>query len=127
VTDDERIRELRTEVARLLADAIVLADEPQAEHEQLQKVLHDAQQTQADLADLALRAQEAHDTEMGGMERALASRDLIGQAKGIIMVTLHCDADHAFRLLVDQSQHENRKVVDIAAEITERVGRRQAS
>ncbi|MCU1361393.1 MAG: hypothetical protein JWN99_2682, partial [Ilumatobacteraceae bacterium] len=47
-----------------------------------------------------------------------------GQAKGIIMATLHCDADTAFDLIRQQSQVENRKAIEIASEIVTRVSRR---
>ena len=49
---------------------------------------------------------------------AMASRATIEQAKGIIMATTGCDADTAFRRLVQQSQHENRKLREIADELT---------
>jgi AmiR/NasT family two-component response regulator len=47
-------------------------------------------------------------------------RAVIDQAKGVIMHTLHCGPDAAFAVLVAQSQAENRKVRDIAAEIAAR-------
>ena len=72
------------------------------------------------------RVQHAHDEEVANLEVALESRDIIGQAKGIIMVTMHCDADRAFQLLVTQSQAENRKLVDVAGEIAAHVARRVA-
>jgi AmiR/NasT family two-component response regulator len=65
-----------------------------------------------------------HDDQMHNMDLALASRDVFGQAKGIIMVTMHCGADEAFRLIQAQSQAENRKAVEIAREIVSRVSRR---
>ncbi|MEO8695887.1 MAG: ANTAR domain-containing protein [Acidimicrobiales bacterium] len=64
-----------------------------------------------------------HDKDVEQLETALESRDLIGQAKGLIMATLHCSADEAFALLVQQSQHENRKIHDLALELTERAKR----
>jgi AmiR/NasT family two-component response regulator len=51
------------------------------------------------------------------LAEATETRDTIGQAKGVIMVTMGCTADEAFRLLKAQSQHENRKLVEVAAEI----------
>ncbi|HEX3326032.1 MAG TPA: ANTAR domain-containing protein [Actinomycetota bacterium] len=50
--------------------------------------------------------------------RAVESRDLIGQAKGILMEREGCSADAAFRKLVEASQNRNVKVVDVAAEIS---------
>lgn len=45
---------------------------------------------------------------------ALASRDTIGQAKGVIMERFNLDAVEAFELLTRLSQQSNRKVIDIA-------------
>jgi hypothetical protein len=50
--------------------------------------------------------------------RAVESRDLIGQAKGILMEREGWSADTAFRKLVEVSQSRNVKVVDVAAEIS---------
>lgn len=52
------------------------------------------------------------------LQAALASRSVIDQAKGIIMNATVCDADEAFRLLTRQSQDTNRKLRDIAVDIT---------
>jgi len=49
---------------------------------------------------------------------ALETRDLIGQAKGILMATGSINADQAFALLRSASQHLNRKLRDIALEVT---------
>lgn len=51
------------------------------------------------------------------MQRAMESRAVIEQAKGIVMANVGCDAGKAFELLVQQSQHENRKLRDIASEL----------
>ena len=50
----------------------------------------------------------------------LASRATIETAKGILMASVGCDENAAFRLLVEQSQHENRKLREIAAELVAR-------
>ncbi len=52
-----------------------------------------------------------------GHEAAIRSRDVIGQAKGIIMERQGLHADGAFDLLREISQRENRRVRDIADEI----------
>jgi AmiR/NasT family two-component response regulator len=75
------------------------------------------------LAD-AQAEQHLHEDQIHNMGLALASRDIFGQAKGIIMVTMHCDADTAFDLIRKQSQAENRKAAEVAAEIVARVSRR---
>ena len=52
-------------------------------------------------------------------ERALNSRDLIGQAKGILMYTHRIDADTAFRMLAERSKATNTKLVEIARSVAE--------
>ena len=54
-----------------------------------------------------------------GLQEALLSRDVIGQAKGILMERLHLTSDQAFEQLRTASQRANRKVRDIAAELAE--------
>lgn len=51
------------------------------------------------------------------LERALQSRDVIGQAKGIIMNARRVTADEAFAVLVRRSQETNRKLVDVAGDV----------
>lgn len=58
------------------------------------------------------------------LRKAMASRATIEQAKGIIMATVGCDPDIAFRRLIEQSQHENRKLREIADELVQRQHRR---
>ncbi len=48
---------------------------------------------------------------------ALASRNIIGQAKGIVMERFHLDATRAFALIARLSQKENIKLHDIAAKL----------
>ncbi len=61
---------------------------------------------------------------------ALSDRDGLGRAyerdwgsPGIIMGVMRCTADEAFLLLTKQSQVENRRLRDIAAEIVSRTKR----
>jgi hypothetical protein len=119
-SEEDTIRALRDEVAQLLADAVRVERESEVETDRVQRAHDDAMRD----------AQVVHDAEMRDAEmntqRALESRDLIGQAKGIIMVTMHCDAERAFQLLVRQSQGENRKLVDVARAIASSVSRRAA-
>ena len=56
-------------------------------------------------------------------QSALASRDLIGQAKGMLMLQFNVDAVRAFQLLKRLSQETNTPLVDIARRV---VGRRNA-
>jgi GAF domain-containing protein len=51
----------------------------------------------------------------GQLEEALRGRSIIERAKGMLMARLGIDADRAFELLSAQSQHENRKVRDVAS------------
>lgn len=60
-----------------------------------------------------------HDEQM---EEALQSRDLIGQAKGILMAREGITADQAFDMLRRASQRLNVKLRDVAGGIVERSG-----
>jgi GAF domain-containing protein len=69
---------------------------------------------------LALRnAAQAQDTAQ--LEQALTSRTVIDQALGILMAQQHCTADDAFDLLRANSQNNNRKLRDVAADLITRV------
>lgn len=50
---------------------------------------------------------------------ALASRDMIGQAKGILMREHSITSEQAFSTLTHVSQHDNRKLRDVAARVVE--------
>ncbi|ORM33822.1 GAF and ANTAR domain-containing protein [Williamsia sp. 1135] len=52
-------------------------------------------------------------------ESALASRDIIGQAKGMIMERFRVDAVQAFNLLVKLSQDSNTPVAKLSAQLVE--------
>jgi len=52
-------------------------------------------------------------------DQALVMRDLIGQAKGILMERHRLTADQAFRLMVEASQRTNTKLAEIAQRLTE--------
>jgi transcriptional regulator with GAF, ATPase, and Fis domain len=52
------------------------------------------------------------------LNKAVDSRDLIGQAKGILMERYQISADQAFRVLTRASQHTNRKLRELAEELT---------
>lgn len=51
------------------------------------------------------------------LERALESRAVIEQAKGVLMAVHTCTADDAFDMLVEQSQRANTKLRDVAAKL----------
>ena len=48
------------------------------------------------------------------LQRAVDTRDVIGQAKGILMERFTVDDDEAFQMLVRSSQDTNMKLVDVA-------------
>ena len=52
------------------------------------------------------------------LHQAVNSRDMIGQAKGILMERHRLTAAQAFELLVRASSHTNRKLFDVADELT---------
>lgn len=57
---------------------------------------------------------------------ALNSRDVIGQAKGVLMERFDVDADRAFQTLVRSSQDTNVKLVEIARWLTSESTRRHS-
>jgi GAF domain-containing protein len=52
---------------------------------------------------------------------ALATRAVIDQALGILMGHNSCDSDAAFAILRESSQHQNRKLHDVATDIVKAV------
>ena len=54
-----------------------------------------------------------------GLQEALLSRDVIGQAKGILMERFHLTADQAFEQLRTSSQQLNIKLRELAANVAE--------
>lgn len=53
------------------------------------------------------------------MDSALRTRDLIGQAKGMLMARSDIDEDRAFQMLVSASQRMNVKLVEVARRLVE--------
>ena len=56
------------------------------------------------------------------LERAMQSRAVIDQAKGILMGQRRCTAEQAFDLLVSASQRSNRKLRDVAQSLVDSTG-----
>ena len=54
----------------------------------------------------------------GQLRSALRSRDVIGQAKGILMERYKITADQAFEVLIQASQRSNRKLHVVAEDLT---------
>src|SRR5215475_4974534 len=69
----------------------------------------------ADL-DWAVRVQRL-EAEVAGMRRAMASRGVIEQAKGMIAERLGCDPEEAFEHLSRISQQTNVRLAEVAAEL----------
>jgi len=61
------------------------------------------------------------------LQRAVDSRDLIGQAKGILRERFGVDDEGAFQMLVKSSQETNMKLTAVAQWLTEDVGRNHAT
>jgi len=76
----------------------------------------------ASLAGVALSAARSHETDIQVSEdlhRALTTREVIGQAQGILMERERVSAHEAFDILRRASQHLNRKLRDIAQELVD--------
>jgi hypothetical protein len=84
-----------------------------------QAFTHEGEAVAAMVATHAATALIAHDKELQ-FRSALASRDVIGQAKGMLMERFGVDALRAFELLVKVSQHSNTRVARVAADIVSR-------
>ncbi len=73
-------------------------------------------------ASVALAAAQAlarEKDQVVNLQQALASRDVIGQAKGILMERERLTADQAFDVLRRASQHVNLKLKEVAERVTE--------
>jgi len=57
-------------------------------------------------------------TRIGGLQEAVATRDLIGQAKGILMERFKITAQQAFLILTTASQRSNLKLREVAEQLT---------
>jgi len=71
-------------------------------------------------AALALAVAPVHERDLAtaaSLRDALTTRDLIGQAEGILMATEQVDSDTAFDLLRTASQQQNKKLRTIAEQV----------
>ena len=76
----------------------------------------------ASLAGLALSAAHSQEQEGMGVEdfrAALGTREMIGQAEGILMERERITADHAFDILRRASQHLNIKLREVAQNLVD--------
>ncbi|GAA2612817.1 ANTAR domain-containing protein [Streptomyces axinellae] len=58
-------------------------------------------------------------TEVEQLRRAMTTRPVIDQARGVLMAAWHCSADLAWEILVDTSQHTNTKLHVVAAMVAD--------
>ncbi|MBC7630385.1 GAF and ANTAR domain-containing protein [Aeromicrobium sp.] len=75
--------------------------------------------TYAALALTLARDRQAEESRIENLQTALTSREIIGQAQGILMERERITADQAFQLLRLSSQHLNRKLRDVAQYIVD--------
>jgi hypothetical protein len=68
----------------------------------------------------ATMASTAADLELATLRQAISSRDVIGQAKGILMERRGIGADEAFQILRKASQSLNVKLAQVAETLVER-------
>lgn len=117
---------LQAEIKKLLA-ASLAADEGHVAEMDRRDDLHIAETNRRDVLhhDELQRRQDGFEHELLTIREALENRDLIGQAKGIIMGSMGCSADEAFALLKKQSQSENRKISDVAADVASKTQQRR--
>jgi AmiR/NasT family two-component response regulator len=107
---DEIVREAACPVIALLS-----AEDPAYVHEAAKRgifayILHDDPSELASAIDITLqRFAEYH-----SLQGAFGRRATIEQAKGILMARHAIDADRAFEMLRNHSQHNGHKLVDIA-------------
>ena len=100
--------------------ALLSAKDPEYVHEAAKRgvfayiVDGDAQELQSAI-DITLQ----RFAEYQSLQGAFGRRALIEQAKGILMARHSVDADRAFDMLRDHSQHNGRKVVDVAQAIVD--------
>ena len=73
----------------------------------------------AGLALSAAEARQAEDLRIANLEAALISRNLIGQAQGILMERERITADQAFDILRRASQHLDIKLRDVAQRLVD--------
>jgi hypothetical protein len=79
----------------------------------------------ATLAGLAMEAAQqraAHEETETNLHEALQTREMIGQAQGILMERERITADEAFDVLRRASQHLNRKLREVATTVVETGG-----
>jgi hypothetical protein len=125
---EDPLLQLREEIMQMLAAGLRTEEQHVAEMER-RDVLHVAETDRRDTlhVDELHRRDDLHAHELELTHEALETRDIIGQAKGVIMAAMGCSPDEAFNMLRKQSQAENRKLVEVAVEIATRAWKRPGS
>jgi len=125
VTEDARFSSLRDDIIKMLAGALETEKRHASEMERRdQQHIAEAERRDELHVQELHRRDDLHAHELEMIRDALETRDIVGQAKGVIMAALSCSPDEAFQLLRQQSQHENRKLVEVAADIAGRASSR---
>jgi AmiR/NasT family two-component response regulator len=76
----------------------------------------------AGLAAVAFTAATTHEDDarrLDNLHAALASREIIGQAQGILMERERCSAEQAFDILRRASQHLNIRLREVAQNLVD--------
>src|SRR5436305_11156608 len=100
--------------------ALLSAKDPAYVHEAAKRgifayILHDDPEELASAIDVTLQ----RFTEYHNLQGAFGRRAVIEQAKGILMARHSIDAERAFVMLRDHSQHNGAKLADVAAAIVD--------
>jgi response regulator NasT len=119
----EHALELITEIVREASCpviALLSANDPAYVHEAAKRGVF-AYIVEADAEDLqsAIDITLQRFAEYQNLQGAFGRRATIEQAKGILMASHAIDADRAFQMLRDHSQHSGRKLVDVAQAIVD--------
>lgn len=106
VTDVTRLRADVRAAMEQYRELLAVAVPASAQAEEHQQLAHLFTQTAAVFNELV--------DEVTNLRRALETRGVIEQAKGMLMATRHCDAGQAFDILRQMSQDTNVRLVDVA-------------
>ncbi|MFZ1175923.1 MAG: ANTAR domain-containing protein [Mycobacterium sp.] len=122
-SSSEHALELISEIVREAACpviAILHTDDPEYIHEAARRGVfaYIIEGTPAELQS-AIDITLQRFTEYHNLQGAFGRRAVIEQAKGILMARHSTNADRAFEMLRDHSQHNGRKLSDIAAAVVE--------
>ena len=102
------------EVLRAATDVLAAAEAHHHDHLALGRAREQATEQTVRVQQLSERVAWL-DEQARHLTDALAGRDRIAQAKGMLMMRFSMPEDDAWRLLIQSSQHTNRRVRDIAS------------